>query len=127
MNTTTRGCIPWLFEEIEVNASACGPMGASVRTLETLVAENVQAVIDFSYTPGYPAQNLHGRFEDAMPAEPAEVAIRSIKTIQDYMAQGEEMDMVIKAGYDLLNLLPEREVEKLEEMIIARAENKERA
>lgn len=119
-STTQRSCIPWVFEEIEVNASACGPMGASVCTLETLVAENVQAVIDFSYSPAEPARGM----DDGCPAE---VAIRSIKTIQDYMAQGEEMDMVIKAGYDLLNLLPEREVEKLEEMIIARAENKERA
>lgn len=120
MSKTQRGCIPWLFEGVNANAAAHGPLGANGRAIGTLVAHNVQAIVDFSHSPAEPARGM----DDGCPAE---VAIRAIRLVRDTQFDGDGMHLVVDAGYDLLELLPEREVEQMEDMLIARAQNKERA
>lgn len=124
MSTTKRGSIPHVFEELMLVLAGKTASGATGTSVEVAVAKNVKATIDFTYSPGRPAENLHGRFEDAIPAEPAEVAIRAIKATDLAIFEGEKFSASAHVGADLLELLTDRQITALEDMIIERAERK---
>jgi hypothetical protein len=116
MSRTIRKTIEHTLPEVAIDACAPVSMGKT-NLLETLVKIDVVVLVDFTYAPAEPAGA-----DD--PGAPAEVAIRSIKTAHGSNFNGEKMSLFVDSGFDLLEVLPEIEVEKLEEMIIKRAEAK---
>jgi hypothetical protein len=117
MSRTIRKTIDHVLYEVWLNVAAPTPIGMAGRTVGAVFNRDVPVQIDFSYSPA----EKPGADD---PGAPAEVAIRSITLAGDVMFYGEKMKLALDAGFDLMEVLPEIEVEKLEEMIIQRAEAK---
>lgn len=105
MTTTQRGILPWIFVTVRVNVSAQG-----AEAFDTATVHNIMATIDYAYTP-------------AGDDSPAEAAIRSISLVQPTCLFGDCSTVHLDPGFDLLAILPEIEVERLAELIVARQQN----
>lgn len=123
MSIEQHGTLDYTFEELTANITEHGALSRAGRTVEIVVARNVFAELDFTYMPGIPGR-LSGPPEDCYPAEPAEVRFHSIKAKDDFKFEGLHMDLMVKAGFDLMEFLPEQEIEKMEEFIINKAERR---
>lgn len=115
MSRTIRSTLIHKLDEVGMDATA---IGGGYYIIDTPIARDVVVLIDFSYDPA----ERPGADD---PGAPAEVAIRSIQCQKLTSFTGEKVTMQVMPGFDLLEVLPEIEVEKLEEMIIKRAQNKD--
>lgn len=118
--TGQRGCIPHIFDELTVNITAHGPLGASGETIEIAVAKNVPATLEFTYHPEEPA--YRGRtMEDAHEGQPARVDWHAVRATDPINFDGLRMTLAVQPGYDLREFLSHRDIEVLEDIIITRA------
>lgn len=123
MSIEQHGTLDYTFEDLMANIAENTRLSLCGRTVEIVVAKTVEAELDFTYRPGISGQ-LSGPPEDCYPAEPAEVRFHSIKAKSDFVFAGLHMDLLVRAGFDLMEFLSESEIEKLEEFIIKRAERR---
>lgn len=123
MEDQQRGTLSHSIEEIKANLTQSGLLGASGATVEILVARDVPVTLDFTYYPGM-APIVSAAPEDCDEGCPPEVRFHSIRAERDVTFSGLHMRLTVDGSTDLTDFLDESDIEKLEEMIIKRAQQR---
>lgn len=105
--------------ELSVKIVAAGLGGEAV---DTAVASEFDVEVDYTYSPGH-AGNLSGRFEDAEEPLDPECDITAIKASANIHFEGDQCEITIKRGTNMMKLFTGAQIDKLtDEILQARGE-----
>jgi hypothetical protein len=108
----TMGTEPKIIEELTVKLHSAGMNGGTC--FDILVGRNLPVELVYSYTPG--------ASEDGEEVSRASVKIAAIKAISPPYFESDSGMLSYGAGYDLLPIMLEVEVEALEEELLKKLE-----